>query len=60
MSEVEKTLEIKQKPYEELTHYQESLLKKRKADDADKRRRLNARAQQKLDLGRKKKLLERE
>jgi hypothetical protein len=41
----EKKLEVKSKPYSELTHYQESLLKKRKADDADKKRRLNARAQ---------------
>jgi hypothetical protein len=43
MSET-KTIEIKSKPFEELTHYQEALLKKRKRDDADQRKRVDARA----------------
>jgi hypothetical protein len=43
MSET-KNLEVKIKPFEELTHYQEALLKKRKRDDADQRKRVDARA----------------
>jgi 60S ribosomal protein uL30 len=42
-------LVIKQKPIEELNHYQESLLRKRKKDDADHRRRVDARAKQKMN-----------
>lgn len=44
----------------ELTHTQEALLKKRKRDDMDQRRRVDARAKQKLDQGRHKKLAEKE
>ena len=36
----------------ELNVYQESLLRKRKRDDVDKRRRVDARAKQKMDQGR--------
>jgi len=35
---------IKTKSIEDLTHYQESLLKKRRKDDADKRKRVDAKA----------------
>eukprot|EP00356_Strombidium_inclinatum_P007163 CAMPEP_0170484686 /NCGR_PEP_ID=MMETSP0208-20121228/4092_1 /TAXON_ID=197538 /ORGANISM="Strombidium inclinatum, Strain S3" /LENGTH=300 /DNA_ID=CAMNT_0010758075 /DNA_START=26 /DNA_END=928 /DNA_ORIENTATION=+ len=38
----------------ELTHYQEALLKKRRKDDADQRRRIDARAKQKLDQAKQK------
>ena len=44
----------------DLNVYQESLLKKRKRDDADQRRRVDARAKQKMDQGRHKKLAEKE
>lgn len=44
----------------DLNVYQESLLKKRKRDDADQRRRVDARAKQKMDQGRQKKLAEKE
>lgn len=53
-------LEIKSKPIGELTHYQEALLKKRKRDDADQRRRVDARAQQKMQQGRQKKQAEKD
>ena len=59
MSEV-KNLEIKSTPYGELTHYQEALLKKRKRDDADQKKRIDARAKQKLDQGRQKKAAEKD
>jgi len=50
MSEAKaQALTIKSKPIEELTHVQESLLKKRRKDDADHRKRVDARAKQKLD-----------
>ena len=55
MSET-KSIVIKTKPIEELTHYQESLLKKRRKDDADHRRRVDNRAQQKMAQARHKKL----
>ena len=45
---------------QELTHTQEALLKKRKRDDMDQRRRVDARAKQKLDQGRQKKIAEKE
>lgn len=51
----ENTPVIKQKPIEELNTYQESLLRKRKKDDADQRRRIDARAKQKLQQARQKK-----
>jgi len=45
-------MEIKSVPVSELNKYQESLLKKRKRDDFDQKRRNDARAKQKLDQGR--------
>lgn len=51
---------IKQKPIEELNQYQESLLRKRKKDDADHRRRVDARAKQKMNQVREKKAAEKE
>ena len=54
----EKPLLIKQKPIEELNQYQESLLKKRKRDDVDHRRRVDARAKQKMNQVRDKKVAE--
>ena len=53
-------LVIKQKPIEELSTYQESLLRKRKKDDADHRRRVDARAKQKMNQVRDKKIAEKE
>jgi len=55
MSEVKATPVIKSKNIEDLTQYQESLLRKRRKDDADKRDRVDARAKQKLNQGRQKK-----
>jgi len=46
------SMEIKSTPVSELNKYQESLLKKRKRDDFDQKRRNDARAKQKLDQGR--------
>jgi hypothetical protein len=43
------SMEIKSTPVSELNKYQESLLKKRKRDDFDQKRRNDARAKQKLD-----------
>jgi ribosomal protein L30/L7E len=42
-------------PAEELSHVQEALLKKRKRDDMDQRRRIDARAKQKLSQAQQKK-----
>ena len=44
-----------EQPVEDLSHYQEALLKKRKRDDADQRRRIDARAKLKMQQGRQKK-----
>ena len=43
----------------DLTQYKESLLKKRKKDDFEKNRRIDARAKQKMDQTRQKKIAER-
>lgn len=43
----------------DLTPYKEALLKKRKKDDYDKQRRIDARAKQKMAQARQKKLDER-
>ena len=51
---------MENKPTEELNVYQESLLRKRRRDDADQRRRVDARAKQKMDQGRHKKLAEKD
>ena len=53
---MEKPAEIKTE--KNLTHYQEALLKKRRRDDADKAKRIDARAKQKMDQGRQKKIAE--
>ena len=52
MSTGKSEIKIKTQAISELSHYQEALLKKRKRDDADQRRRIDARAKQKLDQGR--------
>ena len=53
-------MEIKSVPVEELTTHQENLLKKRRRDDIDQRKRIDARAKAKFDSGRKKKMAEKE
>jgi len=55
-----KPLAIKSKNIEDLTHYQESLLKKRRKDDADHRRRVDTKARMKLNQLRQKKIDEKE
>lgn len=51
---------IKHKSIDELNTYQESLLRKRRKDDADHRRRVDARAKQKMNQVREKKQAEKE
>jgi|TARA_B110000305_G_C19278573_1_gene558090 hypothetical protein len=41
---MEKQPKIKSTPISELTHYQEALLKKRRRDDIDQRKKIDARA----------------
>ena len=53
-------MEIKSVAVEDLTHHQENLLKKRRRDDVDQRKRIDARAKAKFDSGRKKKMAEKE
>ena len=53
-------MEIKSVPIEDLTTHQENLLKKRRRDDIDQRKRIDARAKAKLDSGRKKKMAEKD